>query len=349
MPNNPKPLDPRSQLIEAMNGGLMFLETICAMAAAHPELYDAKSNEGWTPLHFATQPDLAKLLIGKGACVDAKTNDGMTPLHLAAIDGSKDVAELLLANNAEVDARTNDGKTPLHLAAKEGKKDLIELLLGHGAKVNARTNSGWTPLHWAAWQGLREVAELLLAKHADVFVENNKGETPLSKAIEWNNTDIATLLRAHGAKTEAGRRIACSHNSTTITTLEDLFSNTNVLFSKAIASRLNIPRSEYNESTEKQQMVERFFFGITSISRHNEDNDEIFNEIYLIHYKEQELDPSLVAFIKQQIQFSRRKFSHEITTFSKLVKMIHQDVEPATIWATVEPMVSIGEEYKTAS
>jgi hypothetical protein len=128
-------------------------------------------------------------------------------------------------------------------------------------------------------------------------------------------------------------------------TKKDLFFNTNALFRKAIASRLNIPRAEYNESSEKQQLVDRFFDGVTSIARHNEDNEEIFNEIYLLHYNGQELDPSLVAFIQHQIHFSRLKFSNEITTFAKVVKMIQQDVEPATIWAAIEPMVSIGEEY----
>jgi ankyrin repeat protein len=88
MLGNPEPLDLRSQLIKTMNGGLMCLEKVSELAAAHPEVYDAQSDEGWTPLHFATEPDLAKLLIAKGACVDEKTGDGMTPLHLAAIDGS---------------------------------------------------------------------------------------------------------------------------------------------------------------------------------------------------------------------------------------------------------------------
>jgi hypothetical protein len=125
----------------------------------------------------------------------------------------------------------------------------------------------------------------------------------------------------------------------------DLFLNTNALFRKAIASRLNIPRSEFDESSEKQQLVDRFFDGVTSIARHNEDDKEIFNEIYLMHYNGQELDPDLVAFIQHQIDFSRQKFSNEITAFAKVVKMIKQDIDPATILATIEPMVSIGEEY----
>lgn len=115
--------DPRSQLIKAMNGGMMCLEQVCKLASAHPELYDAKSDDSWTPLHFATDLDLAKRLLAKGADVNTRTNDGLTPLHLAANDGSADLAELLLANTAKVDAKDNWNST-----------DVVALLRAHGAK-----------------------------------------------------------------------------------------------------------------------------------------------------------------------------------------------------------------------
>lgn len=51
MLSNPEPLDLRSQLIKAMNGGLMCLEKVCELAAAHPELYDAKAKDYITGLH----------------------------------------------------------------------------------------------------------------------------------------------------------------------------------------------------------------------------------------------------------------------------------------------------------
>ena len=227
-------IDARRQTIEAMDKG--DGETVCKLVKAHPELFDAKANDGNTPLHFAAalghkdvaelllakgadvnakayngfvplhvaaakgQKDLAELLLAKGADVNAKDNDGMTPLHWAARYGYKDLVEMLLAKGADVNARRNDGSTPLHFAAREGRKDIAELLLAKGADVNAKDSVGGTPLHTAAWKSQKDVAELLLAKGADVNAKTNQGLTPLSLAIRFHQDDIANWLRAHGAK-----------------------------------------------------------------------------------------------------------------------------------------------------
>jgi len=58
-----------------------------------------------TPLHFAVgkgHKEIVELLIAEGVDVNAKTNDGVTPLHFAT---TKEIAELLIAKGADVNAK----------------------------------------------------------------------------------------------------------------------------------------------------------------------------------------------------------------------------------------------------
>jgi uncharacterized protein len=53
---------------------------------------------GWTPLHYAAHnnlPEIAQILLGRGADPRARTEDGKTPLDLAREKGHTQVAELL--------------------------------------------------------------------------------------------------------------------------------------------------------------------------------------------------------------------------------------------------------------
>ena len=162
-----------------------------------------------TPLYNAasySNPEIAELLIAKGADVNAKQTKsnfsylGWTPLHRSALGGRKDVAALLLSKHANVNARSEDGSTPLHIAASNGQKDLADLLLSKGADVNAKNNNGWSPLFVAKDN---DVAFLLIAKGADVHARSNNAETPLHIAALYGHTATADLLIAKGADLNA--------------------------------------------------------------------------------------------------------------------------------------------------
>src|SRR4028119_1423758 len=73
-----------------------------ALLEVDPTLINAKNAMGWTPLHSAAHwwhPQVALMLIGKGAGVNAKDNNGATPLHEAAGSASSNASfmvELLM-------------------------------------------------------------------------------------------------------------------------------------------------------------------------------------------------------------------------------------------------------------
>ena len=151
---------------------------------------------GTTPLFFARSPEMAKLLIAKGANVNAKNKNGITPLHTAR---SKEIAQILLAVGAKINikednARNGKGTPLLHNAAKIGFKELVQQLLNNGANIVIRDSKKRTPLHYAA---TKEIAAWLML---DINARDEYGNTPLHLAVQDNRPEIVSFLIANGAK-----------------------------------------------------------------------------------------------------------------------------------------------------
>ncbi|NES22961.1 MAG: hypothetical protein F6K41_29585 [Symploca sp. SIO3E6] len=167
--NNQSNIPPRQALV----GRIPDVAELLIVKGADP---NAKDNHGTTPLQLAMLCDsrVAQLLIDQGA--DLKINDhgGGTLLHWVQ---NKDTAELLIKKGADVNAKDKHGITPLHLPKN---KDVAELLIAKGADVNAKDNRGETPLHLVQ---NKDVAELLIAKGADLNAKDDRGETPLHLSI----------------------------------------------------------------------------------------------------------------------------------------------------------------------
>ena len=154
---------------------------------------------GITPLHVAQSPEIAQLLITKGADVNAKAKNGITPLYLAQ---SKEIADLLLANGAQIDTKEVNhkyfrGKNILHRAAEIGSQQMVKILLLKGANIVSRDDAGRTPLHLAS---RKEVAQLLIA---DVNARDNCKRTPLHTAASRGNKEVVQLLIEHSADVNA--------------------------------------------------------------------------------------------------------------------------------------------------
>ena len=79
--------------------------------------HDTRHLRGRTPLHFASNSEIAEMLIVAGADVNAKAR-GSTPLHNAAYRGLKEIVELLIAKGANINPMNNQGKSALDEAIK---------------------------------------------------------------------------------------------------------------------------------------------------------------------------------------------------------------------------------------
>jgi ankyrin repeat protein len=100
--------------------GLGLVERLEAMLDADPSLIDAKGGDGCTPLHFARNPEVARLLLARGAPVDARDEDHeSTPAQWLICD-APEVSRLLLEHGATPD---------IFLAVALGDRALTERLI----------------------------------------------------------------------------------------------------------------------------------------------------------------------------------------------------------------------------
>jgi uncharacterized protein len=120
---------------------------LMAWIKAQPELLEAYSHDGFTPLQlgaFFSQADVVKFLLARGADVNAVSHNPMKlrALHSAAAANHIPITKLLLANGAEVDAKQAGGFTPLHAAAQNGSTEMTKLLMEWGADPSSQTDEG---------------------------------------------------------------------------------------------------------------------------------------------------------------------------------------------------------------
>lgn len=201
------------------------LETLRASLDESPELVDARSGHGLSPVRmamYARQDQAAQLLVQRGAHLDvfdasavgdveraralleedpgrarAFSEDGFQPLGLASYFGHLEVVELLLDLGAPVNvaARNDMSVTPLGSAVANRRLEVADRLLAHGAEVNARQSGGYTPLHGAAENGHAAMVNLLLAHGADAALRSDDGRTPADLALERGHEPVAARLK----------------------------------------------------------------------------------------------------------------------------------------------------------
>jgi Ankyrin repeats (3 copies)/Ankyrin repeat len=145
---------------------------------------------GDTALHMAAagfKPEIAQILIDRGASCAAKNRRGAEPLHYASDCNTRNpaaqvaVIECLIRAGADPNALDKSGVAPIHRAVRTRSAPAVEALLKGGAKPNLPNKSGSTPLHLA--------------------VQNTgRGGSGSAGAIEQQRQIIVILLQS-GAKT----------------------------------------------------------------------------------------------------------------------------------------------------
>ncbi len=125
---------------------------LAEMIEDDPQQVNARSNDGFTPLHlavFGRQEPAARLLVEAGADVEALSNGEIArvrPLGTAAFVGSAPLARILLEAGADANAPGDGGFTPLHTAARNGDEELVRLLVAHGADPLFQASDGTRPV-----------------------------------------------------------------------------------------------------------------------------------------------------------------------------------------------------------
>jgi ankyrin repeat protein len=120
-----------------------------------------------------------QLLDADPAVLEKRSADGFPPLGLAIFFRHPDVARLLIERGADVSAHAHNAQrvAPVHAAAATCDRATMRLLLEHGADPNARQQLDYTPLHGAASRGDIEMAQLLLEHGADRHAKAADGKT----------------------------------------------------------------------------------------------------------------------------------------------------------------------------
>ena len=121
------------------------------------------SIKDYTPLHFATTPEMVQKLIEKGADVNAETKDGTTPIWGKSVE----CMEILRKAGANIHVNV-DGMNLMSQAAFGNEIEKVKYLQNLGFDINEPDKTGFTPLMWAAIDKNEAFAQRKILRTEDV-------------------------------------------------------------------------------------------------------------------------------------------------------------------------------------
>ena len=141
-------------------------EVLQGLLTQNPDLLEAVSDHGFTPLGMATHfghEDMVRNLLARGADPNVPSQNGYSvyPIHTAVSSNFDGITKMLIEAGALVNVVQTSRMTPLHMAAQNGNIEIIILLLEQGASIEAQTDLGQTPSELASERGYTEIAEIL--------------------------------------------------------------------------------------------------------------------------------------------------------------------------------------------
>ncbi|XP_031796893.1 85/88 kDa calcium-independent phospholipase A2 isoform X2 [Sarcophilus harrisii] len=132
----------------AIHTAMKFCQKGCAEVIISMDSSQIQSKDpryGGSPLHWAKNAEMARLLLNRGCDVNSVSNSGDTALHVAVMRERFDCVMVMLTYGANAGARGEHGNTPLHLAMVKDNIEMIKALIVFGAEVDTPNDLGETP------------------------------------------------------------------------------------------------------------------------------------------------------------------------------------------------------------
>ncbi|XP_021563774.1 85/88 kDa calcium-independent phospholipase A2 isoform X3 [Carlito syrichta] len=114
------------------------------------QIHSKDPRYGASPLHWAKNAEMARMLLKRGCDVNSTSSTGNTALHVAVMRNRFDCVMALLTYGANAEARGEHGNTPLHLAMSKDNVEMVKALIVFGAEVDAPNDFGETPTSLAS-------------------------------------------------------------------------------------------------------------------------------------------------------------------------------------------------------
>uniref|UniRef100_A0A2K5F7E3 85/88 kDa calcium-independent phospholipase A2 n=1 Tax=Aotus nancymaae TaxID=37293 RepID=A0A2K5F7E3_AOTNA len=131
-----------------IHSAMKFSQKGCAemiISMDSSQIHSKDPRYGASPLHWAKNAEMARMLLKRGCNVNGTSSAGNTALHVAVMRNRFDCAMVLLTHGANADARGEHGNTPLHLAMSKDNVEMIKALIVFGAEADTRNDFGETP------------------------------------------------------------------------------------------------------------------------------------------------------------------------------------------------------------
>ncbi|XP_062839030.1 85/88 kDa calcium-independent phospholipase A2 isoform X2 [Anolis carolinensis] len=175
----------------------------CAVALLDKEISQIQlvdSRHGATPLHWAKNAEMTRLLIEYGCDVNFLSATGDSALHIAVRRGRFDCVMVLLTHGAMTNCKGKDGNTPLHLAMQQDHLETIKALIVFGADMNIPNDVGETPGLLAArtskeYQDYLHVSTLSsMVKKPDVTESANEGHKAQDRLLSLDGGGVRGVV-----------------------------------------------------------------------------------------------------------------------------------------------------------